>query len=226
MVNPRACYETELNYTPADKIKTVAVVGAGPAGLAYATVAAMRGHEVTLFEKSSEIGGQFNLAKTIPERRSFTKPFVISTSNWRNLRLQSNSTKRSIDDLRAFDHVVIATGVRPRKTNIEGEDHAKVISYIDVLRHKVEVGSRVAIIGSGGIGFDVATYLSHPKHPPEIDSYLDEWGIDPKNEARGGMEGMEENFTPNPKSIAMFQRSSHNQVQNWVKQPAGFTEVL
>ena len=132
-----------------------------------------------------------------------------------------------LDDVRAFDHVVIATGVRPRKTNIEGEDHTKVISYIDVLRHKVEVGSRVAIIGSGGIGFDVATYLSHPSHPPAIDSYLDEWGIDPKNEVRGGMEGMEENFTPNPKKHCYVSAFPHtNLVQNWVKPLAGFTEVL
>ena len=210
LVNPRACYETELNYTPAKYTMNVAVVGAGPAGLAYATVAAMRGHKVTLFEKSSEIGGQFNLAKIIPGKEEFHE-----TIRYFNTQLEKSTVsvilnkEASIDDVRGFEHVVIATGVRPRKTNIEGEDHAKVISYIDVLRHKVEVGSQVAIIGSGGIGFDVATYLSHPKHLPKVNSYLEEWGIDPKNEVRGGIEGIEENFTPNSKKIVMFQRSSH-----------------
>jgi len=206
LVNPRAGYETELNYTPTLSPKTVAVVGSGPAGLACATVAAQRGHKVTLFDKSPFIGGQFNMAKQIPGKEEFFE--TIRYFKHHIDRLDKNLDLKlgievSAGDLTGFDKVVLATGVTPRSLKgMPGFDHPKVISYVDVLTRRKRVGSSVAIIGAGGIGFDVAEFLlhtadAHPAPPadafsaptlPQTDSFLNQWGINPDAMAtRGGL---------------------------------------
>lgn len=219
LVNPRACHETELNYTPARNAKKIAVVGAGPAGLACATVAAQRGHSVTLFDAAPEIGGQFNMAKQIPGKeefhetiRYFNKQLAITQVN---LKL---NTQVSAQDLRdgGFDEIVLATGVNPRTPNIEGVDHTKVLSYIDVLKNKAEVGKKVAIIGAGGIGFDVAEYLSHAGESPSLDTqiFFKEWGVDMSLTARGGINGVKQEHSPSPRAIYLLQRKSSKMGKN------------
>jgi 2,4-dienoyl-CoA reductase (NADPH2) len=162
LVNPRACRETELNFLPAAQPKSVAVVGAGPAGLAFSCAAAERGHRVTLYESATEIGGQFNMAKRIPGKEEFSE-----TLNYyrRQLELHGVDVRLGTEAIPAnlgnFDEVILATGVTPRKPPIDGLDHPKVLSYVDVLLRTAAVGKRVAIIGAGGIGFDVAEYLGH-----------------------------------------------------------------
>lgn len=192
LVNPRACNETLLKYTPTKKARKIAVVGAGPAGLACATVAAERGHEVTLFEGSSEIGGQFNMAKQIPGKEEFyeTLRYFKRQIELTGVDLRLN-TRVDADTLikGGYDEVVIATGVKPRDIGLEGINHPKTLSYIDVLLHKKPVGPKVAIIGAGGIGFDVAEYLAHQGESPSMDTelFLKEWGVDETYENRGGL---------------------------------------
>jgi 2,4-dienoyl-CoA reductase (NADPH2) len=190
LVNPRACYETELTYTPTAQPRTIAVVGAGPAGLAAATVAAGRGHDVTLFEASSDIGGQFNMARKIPGKEEFneTLRYFRRQIALTGVTLRVN-TRADAEALADFDVVIIATGVVPRAITLPGIDHPKVLSYTDVLRDGVEVGATVAIIGAGGIGFDVAEFLAHRGHSAslDVDQYMREWGVDRKNDARGGL---------------------------------------
>lgn len=212
LVNPRACHETELNYLPAEKKKKIAVVGAGPAGLAAATIAAQRGHEVTLFDADKEIGGQFNMAKQIPGKEEF-----YETIRYFNKQLELHqvtvklNTLVTMDDLKNgnFDEVILATGIKPRTPKIEGIDHPKVLSYIDVLKLKKPVGKRVAVIGAGGIGFDVSEYLSHEGESTSlnIDAWLKEWGIDKTLKARSGIEGVEAKIPESPREIFMFKRS-------------------
>jgi len=212
LVNPRACHETELNYTPTTTKKKIAVVGAGPAGMAAATVAAQRGHIVTLFDGDSEIGGQFNIAKQIPGKEEFyeTIRYFNKQIELHGVTVKLNTTV-SADELSKddFDDVIIATGIKPRTPRIEGIEHKKVLSYIDVLKHKKPVGKRVAVIGAGGIGFDVSEYLAHEGESPSlnIDTWLKEWGIDKTIEARSGIEGIEEEIHPSPREIFMFKRS-------------------
>lgn len=191
LVNPRACYETELKYLPTKQKKKIAVVGAGPAGLAASTVAAQRGHEVTLFEASSEIGGQFNMAKQIPGKEEFyeTIRYFNKQIELTGVDLRLN-TRVSADELKkGYDEVIIATGVKPRVIKLEGEDHPKSLTYIEVLRDKKPVGKRVAIIGAGGIGFDVAEFLAHEGESTSLnqDAFLEEWGIDKKISVAGGL---------------------------------------
>ncbi|MFT5483419.1 MAG: 2,4-dienoyl-CoA reductase (NADPH2), partial [Halieaceae bacterium] len=213
LVNPRACHETLLNYEQTAVVKNIAVVGAGPAGLAYATVAAGRGHRVTLFEASEEIGGQFNLAKRIPGKEEFyeTIRYYGAMIERHNIDLRLN-TRVDIDTLESagFDHVVIATGINPRVPQIEGIDHPSVISYIDAITGKREVGKRVAVIGSGGIGFDVSELISHqgPSGAMHVDVFAREWGVDFENHPRGGVTGIEPEVTTSGREITMLQRKT------------------
>ncbi|MEB0138993.1 MULTISPECIES: NADPH-dependent 2,4-dienoyl-CoA reductase [unclassified Undibacterium] len=190
LVNPRACHETELIDAPLGSIKRIAVVGAGPAGLAFATTAAKRGHSVSLFDAGSEIGGQFNIAKQIPGKEEFyeTLRYFAKQISLSNITLRLN-TMVSAADLQDFDEIVLATGITPRRPDIDGIDHPKVLSYLDVLRDKAVVGKTVAIIGAGGIGFDVAEYLSHSGTSPSLDpaKFFAEWGVDTNYAHAGGI---------------------------------------
>lgn len=213
LVNPRACYETELNYLPVKEAKAIAVVGAGPAGLAFATVAARRGHRVSLFEQADEIGGQFNMAKKIPGKEEFGASLdyyrVEVAKSGVDLQL---STRIGVEDLAGYDEVVLATGVFPRKIDVPGIGHAKVVSYIDVLKNKVEIGSSVALIGAGGIGFDVAEFLSHSgdhvDSSQSAEAFYREWGIDRTFEARGGVDGVKAQPPKSVREIWLLQRKA------------------
>lgn len=212
LVNPRACHETELNYLPTDIKKKIAVVGAGPAGLAASTIAAQRGHEVTLFDADKEIGGQFNMAKQIPGKEEFyeTIRYFKKQIELHQVALKLN-TRVTAEVLKNgnFDEVIIATGIQPRTPNIEGIEHPKVLNYIDVLKLKKPVGKRVAVIGAGGIGFDVSEYLAHEGESTalNIDAWLKEWGIDKTMTARSGIEGVTAEVHPSPRELFMFKRS-------------------
>jgi 2,4-dienoyl-CoA reductase (NADPH2) len=191
LVNPQACYETELTFGSADKAKNIAVVGAGPAGLAFCTYAAEKGHNVTLFDRASEIGGQFNIAKQVPGKEEFyeTLRYFSKKLSLLNVNIQLNSEK-SVDDLAAegFDDIVLATGIIARRLDIEGFDHPKVKSYLQVLRDKEPVGQKVAVIGAGGIGFDVSCYLAEDKSlTTDLDAWMKNWGVDKSFENRGGL---------------------------------------
>ena len=190
LVNPRACHETELVIEPTSTTKKIAVVGAGPAGLSAAMTAAERGHSVTLFDRADEVGGQLNMAKQVPGKEEFW-----GLVDWYRTMLASSgvnvqlNTEVSANDLADFDEVIIATGVVPRDVGIPGQDAPNVLSYIDVLRGKAKVGKRVAIIGAGGIGFDVAETLVHEGVSPTVDlaAWKQEWGVGDPSETRGGL---------------------------------------
>jgi len=198
LVNPYACNETELISKPTTKVQNIAVVGAGPAGLAAATTAASRGHKVTLYESEAEIGGQFNMAKLVPGKEEFYETLRYFKRQLETTKVDVRlNTRVSAQDLVAgkYDAVVLATGVAPRKLTLPGFDHKKVVSYVDVLKHKVQVGSKVAIIGAGGIGFDIAEFITHdPAHASsstDIDAFVKEWGIDKSNSVRGGVDAVQ-----------------------------------
>ncbi|MCC5991320.1 MAG: FAD-dependent oxidoreductase [Rhodobacteraceae bacterium] len=190
LVNPRACHETELRYDPVAVAKTVAVVGAGPAGLMAALVADQRGHKVTLFEADAQIGGQLNMARVIPGKEEFHGLVAwfqtLLARSGIDLRLNTRATPEA---LRGFDEVIIATGVLPRDPQIDGQDAPHVLRYTDVLRGKAELGARVVVIGAGGIGFDVAEYLVHQGHSPTEDLALwqREWGVGDPGDHPGGL---------------------------------------
>jgi 2,4-dienoyl-CoA reductase (NADPH2) len=183
VVNPRAGRETQLLYLKPKKRKRVAVVGGGPAGLSCAAVAAERGHEVTLFEKSGELGGQFNLAKVIPGKQEFAESIAYYAERLRRAGA-TVLTHKSVTqaELNGFDDVVIATGIDPRKPPIPGIDHEKVVSYIEVLSGRVRPGRDVALIGMGGIAFDVALYLLErgSRAPLDAEAFAAHWGISPE----------------------------------------------
>ncbi len=211
LVNPRACYETELNYLPTEKKKKIAVVGAGPSGLAFANVAALRGHKVILFDQADKVGGQFNVAAKVPGKEEF-----VETIRYFNKQLQLNNVEVKLKQaitaaelLSAdFDEIILATGIKPRTPAIEGIQHEKVVSYLDVLTGKKIIGKKVAIIGAGGIGFDVAHFLAHDgvSSALNIDVFAEEWGIDFKNHPRGGVTGIEPRVHPSPREIWLLQR--------------------
>ena len=190
LVNPRAGHETELRYDPAATPRKVAVVGAGPAGLSAALVADQRGHHVTLFEKDSQIGGQLNMARQVPGKEEFDGLVA-----WFGTMLGASGvtvklgTAATAETLTGFDDIIIATGVTPRDPGIPGEDGANVLSYIDVLRDKAPVGPRVAVIGAGGIGFDIAEYVTHQGVSPTLDAaeWRKEWGVGDPAEVPGGL---------------------------------------
>ncbi|MCB5162820.1 NADPH-dependent 2,4-dienoyl-CoA reductase [Marinomonas algarum] len=210
LVNPRACHETEMIMTPTQTPKRIGVVGAGPAGLAFATTAAQRGHDVTLFDAADEIGGQFNIAKRIPGKGEFYETLRYFT---RQLELTGVNVclKTSVDSALlanlAFDEVVIATGIMPRPLDIEGIDHPKVLSYLQVMNGH-SVGQRVAVIGAGGIGFDVSEFLVHPSSDKDlsITDFMAQWGVDMSFTARGGVEGVTPQFAPAERDIYLLQR--------------------
>jgi len=208
LVNPRAAHETELAYRPVSRPRRVAVVGAGPAGLACATVAAERGHQVTLFEASDEIGGQFNVAKRIPGKEEFHETLRYFRHRLDETGVQQRlGTRADAALLAGFDEVVLATGIVPRKVDFPGADHPRVVGYLDVLLGRVEVGPRAAIIGAGGIGFDVGEFLSHDGPSPALDParWMAEWGVDPSFEARGALARPAPE--PSPRRLWLLQRS-------------------
>ncbi|MGB3621469.1 NADPH-dependent 2,4-dienoyl-CoA reductase [Ketobacter sp. MCCC 1A13808] len=205
LVNPRACHETELRLLPTQSKKKIAVVGAGPAGLAAATAAAERGHQVTLFEADNKIGGQFNIAKQIPGKEDFAETlryFSAMIEKW-DIDLQLNK-KATLQDLTTYDEVIVATGIIPRTPPIPGIDHDKVLSYIDVIRDRKPVGSSVAVIGAGGIGFDVSEFLTHTPVEDEQQHWYQEWGIDTQLQHRSGM--VPERVAQSPRQVYLLQR--------------------
>jgi 2,4-dienoyl-CoA reductase (NADPH2) len=225
LVNPRACHETELTILPAATKKRFAVVGAGPAGLAAATTLAQRGHTVVLFDRGTDIGGQFNMAKRVPGKEEFSE-----TLRYFNHRLDETGVERrfgsdaSVEVLVSggYDSVILATGVLPRALAIDGADHPKVLSYLDVLQNDAPVGRKVAIIGAGGIGFDVAEFLSEPAPSPATDiaRWTKEWGVDMTMATPGGL--MQAQPERSPRTIWLLQRSAGrpgarlNKTSGWV----------
>ncbi|WP_299011758.1 NADPH-dependent 2,4-dienoyl-CoA reductase [uncultured Shewanella sp.] len=191
LVNPRACYETEMNFTPTSHKKRIAVMGAGPAGMAFSVYAASRGHKVVLFEAKSEVGGQFNLARKIPGKEEFDETIRYFLEQIKlhqvDLRLNTRLDASVVRD-EAFDEIVMASGVLPREVDLPGFDSPKVLDYQQVLTGQVTVGDKVALIGAGGIGFDMAHFLSEEESSTlDLNKWLKQWGIDKSYQARGGL---------------------------------------
>ena len=210
LVNPRACHETLLNYAPTDQPRKMAVVGAGPAGLAAATVLAERGHQVTLYEAAAEIGGQFNMAKVIPGKEEYqeTIRYYDAMIKKHDVELKLNHRVTAGQLLAGgYEEILLCTGVSPRAVTFDGADHPKVLSYVDVLQHRKPVGERVAIVGAGGIGFDVAEYLAHGTEMPSmhVPTYMREWGVDMEYSSPGA--GAKPQPSPSPREIHLLKRS-------------------
>jgi len=211
LVNPKACFETELKVEQTDNPKRVAVVGAGPAGLSAAITAAERGHDVTLFDKADEIGGQLNMAKQIPGKEEFWG-FV----EWYRTMLAETGVRVvlgkavAVDDLADFDDVIIATGVLPRDPQIAGQDGPNVVGYVDVLRGRAKVGKRVAVVGAGGIGFDVSEFLVHEGESPteHLPEWMKEWGVTDPAEARSGLSPDGAQPGPPARQVTLLQRKA------------------
>jgi 2,4-dienoyl-CoA reductase (NADPH2) len=217
LVNPRAGHETDLIIRPAAQPKRVAVVGAGPAGLAAATTAAERGHSVVLFEAMDRIGGQFNMAKRIPGKEEFveTLRYFARRLELEKVELRLNTGVDAADlKTEDFDEVIIATGVLPREPQIPGQDHPSVLGYVDVLLHNRPVGKRVAVIGAGGIGFDVSEFLVHADvaepdpDAPTPEAFFEQWGVDMTIDRRGGVDGLKPQFHEPARQVHLLQRKT------------------
>jgi len=215
LVNPRACHETTLNFVPATHKKRIAVVGAGPAGVTAATHLAERGHHVDLFESSGDIGGQLNLARQVPGKEEFDEMLRYLRRRIEltgvHLHLNTRISTAALDTFSAhYDDIIVATGITPRNPGIPGQDHPKVLNYIDVLRHQRPVGRKVAIIGAGGIGFDVAEALVHdPAQPsPSMDlvGWMQEWGVTDPASAPGGLRPEGPKPRPAAREVLLLQR--------------------
>ncbi|MET1078418.1 MAG: NADPH-dependent 2,4-dienoyl-CoA reductase [Pseudomonas sp.] len=211
LVNPRACHETELNYIPTTQVKKIAVVGAGPAGLAAATVAAERGHQVTLFDSAAEIGGQFNVAKRVPGKEEFFETLryfkrKLETTEV-DLRLNTRVSAAQLAQ-GGYDQIILATGIAPRTPAIPGVEHKKVISYLDAILQRKPVGQTVAVIGAGGIGFDVSEFIVHQGVATSLDreAFWKEWGIDTALDARGGVAGIQAEPHAPARQVFLLQR--------------------
>ncbi|MEO8751442.1 MAG: NADPH-dependent 2,4-dienoyl-CoA reductase [Casimicrobiaceae bacterium] len=227
LVNPFACRETELQITPAPQPKKIAVVGAGPAGMAAAVTAAERGHRVTLFDAAAEIGGQFNLARRIPGKEEFAETLRYYRTRLARFDVDVRLGRRvDVEDLRGFDDVVLATGIVPRVPAIPGIEHPKVASYVEIVEARTVAGATVALVGAGGIGFDVAELLSAGNAPdghasegalldPAITAFRDEWGIDADYVRAGGLKAPHE--TPPPRQLWLLQRKESKVGANLAK---------
>ena len=216
LVNPRACYETELVLSPASAVKTVAVVGAGPAGLSTALALSERGHKVSIFEKAKQIGGQLNMAKQVPGKEEFwgLVEYYEAMVAEAGIKLRLGEVA-DVDALAGFDEVVIATGVLPRDPAIPGQDGSNVLSYIDVLRGKAPVGKRVAVIGAGGIGFDVAEFLVTDDSPTDdLQAWLTEWGVADPQDVRGGVAAAGPQPEPPVREVTLLQRKAQKLGKN------------
>ena len=229
LVNPKACHESEFSSEPAKVRKNIAVIGSGPAGLSFSVEAAKKGHSVTLFDRQNEVGGQFNLAKTIPGKEEFHETIRYFKRQMElagvKLQLGANFTEDQIKE-KSFDHYVLASGIKPRIPKIEGIDHYKAISYIDTIKNPGKIGKRVAIIGAGGIGFDVAELLLHDeRHSQESSEFFKTWGVDPALKNSGGLTPTREE-----KSLSVNFFSYKEKKDVWVKdlakQPDGFIELV
>ncbi|NRA69781.1 MAG: NADPH-dependent 2,4-dienoyl-CoA reductase [Gammaproteobacteria bacterium] len=211
LVNPRACYETELNFESTINAKKLAVIGGGMAGMSFSIYAAQRGHDVTLFEANSELGGQFNLAKNVPGKEEFIDSLKYFRSELirQNIKVELNSYQ-SVDSIKqsGFDEVVLATGVVPRIPEIEGIDHPMVFNYQQVLRGDTKMGQRVAVLGAGGIGYDICEFLTEKgqSHTVNLELWIKEWGIDTTIEHRGGVDGVQQENPASARQIFMLQR--------------------
>jgi len=209
LVNPEACHELDYKKEPVAAIRKLAVIGSGPAGMAFAVSAASRGHEVTMYESDGAVGGQLNLARKIPHKTEFNEMLrhFRTRMNLTGVKIRLNETASAEKlKMQGYDHVVVATGIKPRKLDIEGSDHPSVLSYIDVLQNRKPVGQRVAIIGMGGIGYDVAELLNHKESDlSPLEAFYEEWGVDPTITIPGGVKDPIEH--PPARTITMFQRT-------------------
>lgn len=211
LVNPRACYETELQIVSAGTPKNIAIVGAGPAGLSTALTAAERGHSVTIFDRADEIGGQLNMAKQVPGKEEFWG-FV----DWYRAMIKEAgitvhlNTEATVETLKGYDEVIIATGVLPRDPEIPGQEGDNVHSYIDLLRHKVETGKKVAVVGAGGIGFDVSEYLVHEGDSPteNLPDWMKEWGVADTEDHRSGLSPQGPQPDAPARAVTLLQRKA------------------
>lgn len=209
LVNPRACHETELTLSPTRTRKRVAVVGAGPAGLACAVTAAERGHAVTLFDAADEIGGQLDVARRVPGKEEFNETLRYFRTRLAEEKVELRlGTLAAAGELDGFDEIVLATGVTPRTPAIPGVDHPSVLSYLDVLRHGAPVGDRVALVGAGGIGFDVAEFLTDGGDASSLDpeAFFRQWGVDTEYRERGGLGTAER--PKSPRTVHLLQRKA------------------